>query len=120
MVSNSRMVLANEEWLPMCLSAAVPLWIYRVRNWTSADRHARAMEIGDYIAAHGDIVRHQAMKGESSAEAFNRTAEGIAIGAYQPGGLTIFGLHWCAGSSHYGTHDDSPCKAEKERGCYEP
>jgi hypothetical protein len=29
-----------------------------------------------------------------TAEAFNHLAEGVALGAFQPGGITIFGHHW--------------------------
>lgn len=62
-------------------------------TWTGADNTVRH---GDFVAERGDIILYRSRKGEvRSAKGFNRLAEGIALGAYQPGGVSAYGLHWC-------------------------
>jgi hypothetical protein len=110
------------------LEAAVPLWIWELRNWRPEHRIARAKACGQAVTAHGDQIlfrsKGRAPKWEKAhgkpgdaeyqpamrvhdgspgtAGAFNRLAEGIACAAYQPGGITVFGLHWCAGPDRGG------------------
>lgn len=82
--------------LPMALEVAVPLWIERFRDWPAQCRIERARECGDFVAIHGDIILYRNRTGEvRTAKGFNRLAEGIALGAYQPGGVGACGLHWC-------------------------
>lgn len=100
------------------LEAAVPLWIWEWRNASPERRADRARECGQLVASHGDQIlfrsKGRAPRWENSeglgyhevhggspgtAQAFNRLAEGIALGAYQPGGITVFDQHWCAGGS---------------------
>jgi hypothetical protein len=82
------------DLLPIALQAAVPLWIGRVREMTPGQRQARAAELAQVIAERGDSILFRGKRGESAA-AFNALAEGLAIGAFQPGGVTAFGSHWC-------------------------
>jgi|SRR5579872_1737707 len=81
--------------LPIALSAAVPLWIEKLKPLTTDQRIARADELSGIIAEHGDIILYRGGKKGESAKAFNALAEGLAIGAFQPGGATAFGQHWC-------------------------
>jgi hypothetical protein len=84
-----------DDVLVISLQAAVPLWIERVRHLTASERQTRAAEPSGVIGSRGDdILFHAAKKGET-ASAFNALAEGLAIAACQPGGVTAFGQHWC-------------------------
>lgn len=83
------------DLLPIALSAAVPLWIDELASLTTAERLAMAQECSQVIAEHGDIILYRGGKKGETAAAFNMLAKGIAIGAYQPGGITAFGQHWC-------------------------
>jgi hypothetical protein len=58
-------------------------------------RIARASGLADIIASQGDIILYRGGKKGETAKAFNAMAEGLAIGAYQPGGVTFLGEHWC-------------------------
>ncbi len=83
------------ELLPVALQAAVPLWIERVRHMTPGQRQARAAELADVITERGDVILYRRARRGESAAAFNALAEALAIGAFQPGGVTVFGSHWC-------------------------
>jgi hypothetical protein len=101
------------------LHAAVPMWIEKFTRWDAWSRQLRALQCADEIAAHGDVLlfkqtRRQGRKG--TVDAFNALAEGIAALAFQPGGVTFSGHHWCVGSGHMGIrHDGGPCDAELDR-----
>ena len=98
------------------LEAAVPLWIWERRNWRPEHRIARAKHCGETVAHYGDQILYRSKarppkweQGQKihdgspgTARAFNDLAEGIACAAYQPGGITVFGLHWCAGPDRGG------------------
>lgn len=109
------------------LSAAVPLWILEWRNRHPDHRTTRAQACGQIVTHYGDQILYKSKRhapkwekahgrpgdddyqparkihdgSPGTAAAFNRLAEGIALAAYQPGGITIFGIHWEA-------HDDPP------------
>ena len=46
------------------------------------------------VAPHGSVAR-PADDGGGTADTFNHLARGLAALAYQPGGVTAFGRHWC-------------------------
>lgn len=77
------------------LLLAVPMWIHRLRTTGEDQRVALAKDCADVIAAHGDDLLYRSKKPGRTAEVFNALARGIAIGAHQPGGITVFGQHWC-------------------------
>ena len=76
------------------LQAAVPLWIEKLKGEPFEVISSRALECGQHIAEHGDIILFKSKKKGESAEAFNRLAEGVACLAFMPGGIDIFGLHF--------------------------
>ena len=94
--------------LVISLQVAVPLWIERWRRATAQQRCDRAIECAEVVASDGDKILYRSRPRPArrlrdgtytqaeagTAEAFNHLAEGIALGAYQPGGITIFGHHW--------------------------
>jgi len=90
--------LGAETLLQVHLALAVPIWIRHYADFAISDsqRRSRAAELAIFIAEHGDNVLYQGAKPGETADAFNRLAEAIAIAAYQPGGVTIFGQHWNA------------------------
>lgn len=75
------------------LAVTVPLWIERMRRWPEESIFARAHECAQIVAEKGDVILYRGKKGESAA-AFNALAEGVAVLAFAPGGVTIFGLHF--------------------------
>jgi hypothetical protein len=84
------------DLLVISLQATVPLWIERVKHLTDTGRQARAAELSGVIGSRGDDILFRAEKKGETASAFNALAEGLAIAACQPGGVTAFGQHWCA------------------------
>jgi len=90
------------------LELAVPLWIHHWRGSTPFTRTSRAAYCGEMVGAHGDLLMFRSrpvpartLDGGTevdatpgTAELFDRLAEGIALGAFQPGGITMFGHHW--------------------------
>ena len=86
---------AQDGLLPIALSAAVPLWIEKLRPLAPEQRIARTSGLADIIASQGDIILYRGGKKGETANAFNALAEGLAIGAFQSGGVTAFGQHWC-------------------------
>jgi hypothetical protein len=96
---------ATDPLMAICLSAAVPLWIEKVRAWTPEERQANAHAAGHMIAygagaaavATGGKERNKSTRkrpDQGAAEVFNSIACGLAILAYCPGGVTFAGQHW--------------------------
>lgn len=79
-----------------CLEAAVPLHIWVMKDWSPEARMWTGRDMADYISAHGDVILYRGHKQGESGRAFNALAKGLAAAAYQPGGVTFHGLHWCA------------------------
>lgn len=84
------------------LQVAVPCWIEVLRHSSPAQRMERAVECARYVAEHGDDVLFRGGKDGRSAEAFNRLAEGVALCAFAPGGVTVFELHFEVGEDEDG------------------
>jgi len=80
--------------LQLTLSLAVPLWIDEVRAWSIERRLERVKICGQVVAERGDIIQFKSKKKNETAEAFNRLAEGLAIMAFRPGGVTFMDLHF--------------------------
>lgn len=77
------------------LRLAVPLHIYEIRNWSVYNRIHEAQNCVDEVASKGDILQFGSKKKGETARAFNRLARGLALLAYQPGGVDFAGEHWC-------------------------
>jgi hypothetical protein len=96
------------------LRAAVPLWMAHWWRWPPSIREARGRYCGQVVGTFGDRIQwpcrphrprvvQEATEDQEAivhpgspgtAEAFNRLAEGLAIAAFAPGGVTAFGQHW--------------------------
>lgn len=112
--------VSDHSVLIQSLLFAVPLWMHELRDCTEEQVIARAKGCAQVIAEKGDALQFKAKSAssrKSTAHAFNRLAEGLACAAYQPGGVTFAGLHWCVGSRHSGVAQElsGPCIAEVER-----
>lgn len=79
------------------LAFFVPMWMDKIRNLTDAQRVARATRCGAMVAERGDALQFGSSKAGKATEVFNALAEGLACAAYQPGGVTFAGRHWCTG-----------------------
>lgn len=88
----------RQEKIREALSFAVPLWIAEMADWPPYQRDTFRANV-DLIAGQADLLL--APLPTSAAERWKRhqvftaIAKGIARMAYAPGGVRIFGLHWC-------------------------
>ncbi|MET8278237.1 hypothetical protein [Micromonospora sp. NPDC005174] len=85
--------------LTAALEAAVPLHILnlaqlpaRVRD---SIRQRWAAKGVDEIAHRGDTLQFGSKKKGEAAQVFNALARALAAAAFQPGGITFAGVHWC-------------------------
>jgi hypothetical protein len=78
--------------LLLTLQLAVPLTIAEVADWSFEQREEAAREGAAAVAQHGDDLLYG---GRHCAATFNQLALGLAVGAYQPGGVTFANAHWC-------------------------
>lgn len=85
---------ATEDHLKAFLSAAVPLWIEEFKRLSWQEIMAIAHESSQVIAEKGDVILYKSKKKGETAAAANALARGIAAGAFSPGGIKIFGLHY--------------------------
>jgi hypothetical protein len=85
---------AKYDLLVASLQAAVPLWILQMRHLSFDERKRRAEECSQIVAEKGDIILFRSEKRGETAKAFSALAEGIAVLAFQPGGVKVFGCHW--------------------------
>lgn len=92
----TEVAMANDPHLAIALSAAVPLWIIELQCRPDLDKYLgeRAPEIAALVAERADLLLFRGKKKGEAARIFNATAEGIALLAFVPGGVTIFGQHY--------------------------
>ena len=76
--------------LTSSLAVAVPLWCAQLQGQDFEVLQRRAQECSQYLAGHGDELLFK-VPGKT-AEAFNRTAEGIACAVLLTGSLTFQGI----------------------------
>jgi hypothetical protein len=81
------------------LQAAVPLWILELTALPEVERDARirtwARVGADEGGSKGDVLQYGSKRRGEAAAVFNHLARGLAAAAYQPGGVTWAGQHWC-------------------------
>lgn len=80
----------------MTLQCAVPLRIMRIKQRggpTSADFEGVA-KISQQLGERGDVLLFGGGKEGEVADLFNGLAETIALLAFSPGGVHLFGQHW--------------------------
>ena len=86
--------MKNGGLLPIALSAAVPLWIHRLKQqpWTEIEK--RLPELSKVLTEKGDVILFRSDKPGKTAAAFNALAEAMAVLSFVPGGVTAFGQHY--------------------------
>jgi hypothetical protein len=91
------------------LRFAVPTYIAEFRDAGPADLMRAGRAAALLVGERGDVLtfsgrkEHTASQRSSVALAFNGLARGLGALAYNPGGITFAGLHWCTAA-----HDDCP------------
>lgn len=86
--------------LDVHLEAMVPLRILELRQAGEPERMRLAHEAADQIASHGDDILFRAARRGATASAVSWLVTGLAVGAFQPGGVRFRNLAWC--ESHLG------------------
>ncbi|MGW4663228.1 hypothetical protein [Streptosporangium sandarakinum] len=79
------------------MEVMVPMAIDKVRDWSEEDRQAAAIAAADVIACGADeLWEHNPKKRElPRGRVTSSIAHGLAVLAYQPGGIDWAGGHWC-------------------------
>jgi len=85
------------------LRLAVPMHIAEARGMRPEHRVATAARLMGADELPGDALIFGANNWRTTARAFNSLARGLAMAAYQPGGATYLGVHWCVEA-----HDGCP------------
>lgn len=88
--------------LHIAMSAAIPLRIMELqaRGGPSDADWSGLGAVAQDLAEHGDLLLYRGGKKGQSADLFNATAQAIAVLAFLPGGITIFGSHYQAGATN--------------------
>ncbi len=89
--------MANELLGPM-ISVAVYFQIEQIRDrgGPNAEDMEKAKATSEILGERGDILLFGGGKKGECADQFNRTAHAIAVLAFAPGGITIFGIRFDA------------------------
>lgn len=99
----------SESVLMATLESAVPLRVAELAQMSAAGREEQIRAWADAAAQplheEADILMCGGGKRGQAAKVFNHLARALAAGAYQPGGVTFNGRHWCA--------DHAACEAAK-------
>jgi len=88
--------MSNETLLVGFLEIAVPMQIAKLKRegGISEERIAQLQAYGEDLSGHGEALLYRSRAGGESAARFKQFVEIIAVGAFAPGGITIFGLHF--------------------------
>ena len=90
---------ARGTLLAIALSAAVPLHIMMLQEQGGPlkEQLASCEEIAHHLGEKGDVLLFGGGKIGEAADVFNAVAQGLAMLAFCPGRVTLFGEHWEAG-----------------------
>jgi len=96
--------------LDIHLEAVVPLRILELRPLSVAERLQLGRQASADIAAHGDNILFPGPRRGDTARAVSWLVTGLAVAAFQPGGVR-FGQHaWCAAHlGHRWAAGEYPC-----------
>lgn len=77
------------------LEAAVPARIAAISRWSPSRRAREARQAWGNVFADMSGAADLMFGGKHAAAEFNALALVLAAFAYQPGGVTFAGIHWC-------------------------
>jgi hypothetical protein len=85
-----------DDHLAIALSASVPLYIMELesRGGPNDEDLSSLLDIALLLGEQGDKLLYRSDKHGETARIYNQTARAIAILAFAPGGITVFGQHW--------------------------
>jgi len=85
-----------KKLLPEMIRLAVILRIEMLKKQggPEAEDMKKVQETSDMLGEHGDILLHGGGKPGQCADLFNRTAHAIAVLAFVPGGVELFGTRF--------------------------
>ncbi|WP_326646088.1 hypothetical protein OG884_15665 [Streptosporangium sp. NBC_01755] len=91
------MTADRTELLRIGMEVMVPMSIAAVADWSAEGRQAAAVSAADLISSGADQMwEHNPRKRDLPQGRVTATiARGLAVLAYQPGGVTWAGSHWC-------------------------
>ena len=78
----------------MRMAAILRIEEMKERGGPSAEDMRKVKETSDMLGEHGDILLHGGGKPGQCADLFNRTAHAIAVLAFVPGGVELFGTRF--------------------------
>jgi len=103
---------ARLDVLDIHLEAAVPLRIFELGPLSAAERLRLAAEASAQIAAREDNILFPGPRRGDTASAVSWLVTGLAVAAFQPGGVRFRQLAWCAAHlGHRWAPDEYPCSA---------
>ena len=81
----------------ICPAVLLQISMMEARGGPSAEDRARARQSSEMLGEHGDILLYGGGRKGECADLFNRTAHAIAVLAFVPGGVELFGQRFEAG-----------------------
>jgi hypothetical protein len=85
--------MSREVALQETLRLAVADWIARLDGSSFEERRLYARSAEVFFSRHGDALLY---RDDLTPLAFKKLAMGLAVLAYQPGGVKVFGMHFQA------------------------
>ena len=82
--------------LSVALSVAVPLYIIQLEQagGPSEGDISSLSALSRVLAERGDVLLYGGKKQGEAAAIFNQLAKSVAVMAFAPGGITVFGQHY--------------------------
>jgi len=82
--------------LPIALEVSVRLQIMEWEQCSGPELEdfERCRWIGQYLAEKGDVLQFGSKKKGEVAKIFNKLAAALAVMAFAPGGVEVFGIHF--------------------------
>lgn len=80
----------------LALAALIPPEIAELRGWTFEERQRHIAGAVELIGGEADQMMFASNRGRKPSGVLPALVRGMAVLAYQPGGVTVLGVHACA------------------------